>query len=96
MRTNAFLAECRTPLMISNQFERAYAEGRLDAIQEVMEVLESDNTLSIDDALAELHFKHMGQNNEMVDRFGVGEPINCVEYYTDKYGPSLESPKILQ
>lgn len=97
-RTNAFMADTRSKVLLANTFEKNYLQGRLDVIQEVMEKLESDDVFNVEVALGELHLMHMEATNEMCEKFGEGEPINCVEFYTDKYlaQPTLESPTLLQ
>jgi hypothetical protein len=97
-RMYATLPLATTPVALINSFEKNYSLGRLEAIQEIMELLESGDVSCIDSALGELHLMHMKENNSLCENFGEGEPINCVEHYTDKYlqrNPSLETPTLL-
>lgn len=75
----------RTLLESKVVVEKAYVKGKLDALEKVMEFIEKDETLNSGDILAALHFAHMDTNNILHDNFGVGERINNVEHYTDKY-----------
>jgi len=74
-------------------FKTTYLEGEVLAARRLLnDFSDSDKVGDRNDTMAELHFRIIDENNDIVKKFHKGKEIN-VEFFTDRY---LEYPEIFK